>query len=91
MLLRFEANIACAFMYGSVARAREHSQSDIDLLVAGDAGLADLAPAIRQAEARLGRDINITAYAARELKKKVASKDQAGRQVREVECHAVEL
>jgi predicted nucleotidyltransferase len=75
LLARFKAEIACAFVYGSVARANEHSQSDIDLLVVGDAGLADLAPAIRQAEARLGREINVTAYAPREFGKKLAAKD----------------
>jgi len=71
----FDRRIACAFVYGSVARGEEHSASDVDLLVVGDVGLADLAPALRKAEARLGRDVNVTSYSPAEFWKKAAAKD----------------
>jgi predicted nucleotidyltransferase len=71
----FERRIVCAFVYGSVARREEHARSDIDLLVVGDAGLADLTSALRKAEARLGREINVTSYSAAEFRRKAAAKE----------------
>jgi DNA-binding FadR family transcriptional regulator len=49
----FRDRIACAFVYGSVARRQETALSDVDLMVIGAVGLAELAPALRKAEARL--------------------------------------
>lgn len=71
----FGDKIACAFVYGSVARSQEHALSDVDLMVIGRAGLADLSPALRKAEAHLGREINVTAYSPREFRDKVKSRD----------------
>jgi predicted nucleotidyltransferase len=75
MLERFRTRIDCAFVYGSIARREEHAGSDVDLLVIGSAGLSELAPALRKAESRLGRDINVTSYSAREFREKLATKD----------------
>jgi predicted nucleotidyltransferase len=71
----FQTHIDCAFVYGSVARSQEHALSDVDLLVVGAVGLAELAPALRKAESRLGREVNTTSYSANEFRKKVAAKD----------------
>jgi predicted nucleotidyltransferase len=71
----FEGRIASAFVYGSVARGEEHAQSDIDLLVVGDVGLADLTPVLRKVEARLGREVNVTSYSQAEFRRKAAAKD----------------
>jgi predicted nucleotidyltransferase len=68
----FEKRIACAFVYGSVARGEERSTSDIDLMIIGKLGLADLVPALGEAEKRLGREINVTNYSAGEFREKVA-------------------
>jgi len=67
--------IECAFVHGSVARGQEHALSDVDLLVVGCVGLADLAPALRKVETRIGREVNVTTYAPREFRSKVASGD----------------
>jgi len=74
-LAPFQEVIDCAFVYGSVARRQEHALSDVDLLVIGDAGLALLAPAIRKAESRVRREVNVTSYSRHEFSKKVAAKD----------------
>jgi predicted nucleotidyltransferase len=66
------SRIACAFVYGSISRGQEHALSDVDLFVIGDAGLADLAPALRRVETRLGREVNIINYSPREIRKQVA-------------------
>lgn len=71
----FHARIDCAFVYGSVARGREQALSDVDLLVIGGIGLADLAPGLRKVETRLGREVSVTSYSVREFRKKVAAGD----------------
>src|SRR5882724_2843252 len=75
ILKPFENKIQSAFIYGSVARSREHAMSDVDVLVIGRAGLADLSPALRKAEARLGREVNVTTYPPEEFREKIKSRD----------------
>ncbi len=75
MLAPLGGKIQCAFVYGSVARSREHATSDVDLMVIGKAGLADLSPVLRKAEAKLGREVNVTAYSAEEFREKIQSRD----------------
>lgn len=67
----FERRIDCAFIYGSVVRREERATSDVDLMIVGDVGLSDLAPALRKAEQRLGREINVTNYAVDEFREKI--------------------
>jgi hypothetical protein len=43
----------------------------------GAVGLAELAPALRKVEARLGRDVNVTSYPAQEFRQKIAAKDDS--------------
>jgi len=74
-LTPFADKIACAFVYGSVARREEHATSDIDLMVIGKVGLADLAPSLRKTEKRLGREVNVTNYSADEFRRKVSEGD----------------
>lgn len=59
--------VRIALVFGSIARAEETSTSDIDLLVIGNATLADLAPPIADAEKRLARPINVSAYTPAEF------------------------
>jgi DNA-binding transcriptional ArsR family regulator len=54
----FLPGIDFAFIYGSVARSDEVSESDVDLMLIGAVGLADMALALRQAEKQLQRAIN---------------------------------
>ncbi len=75
ILKPFGNKIQCAFIYGSVARSREHAMSDVDVMVIGRAGLADLSPALRKAEAGLGREVNVTAYSVEEFRQKIKSRD----------------
>jgi uncharacterized protein len=74
-LAPFANKIACAFVYGSVARRQEHATSDVDLMVIGTVGLGDLAPSLRKTEKRLGREVNVTSYSVGEFRKKVAQGD----------------
>jgi predicted nucleotidyltransferase len=75
ILKPFGDKIQCAFIYGSVARSRERATSDVDVMVLGTAGLADLSPALRKAEERVGREVNATAYSPKEFREKIKSRD----------------
>ncbi len=66
-LVPFVEHIVLAFIYGSVARADEIATSDVDVMIIGRIGLADLASALRQAEQQVGRPINPTLYTREEF------------------------
>ena len=74
-LARFGDKILISFVYGSVAQAREHATSDIDLMVIGNTGLAELTPALRKTERALGRELNATVYSVDEFRHKVRNND----------------
>jgi predicted nucleotidyltransferase len=69
-LKKFDERIEIAFIYGSVARTEELSTSDVDLMIIGDVGLADITPGLRRAERTLGREVNPTVYSANEFARK---------------------
>jgi predicted nucleotidyltransferase len=74
-LTPFHKRIHWAFIYGSVARAEELATSDVDLMIIGTVGLAEVAPALRHAEKRLRRTINPTLYADEEFATKLHARD----------------
>jgi DNA-binding transcriptional ArsR family regulator len=63
----FAARIDSAFVYGSMARAQELATSDVDLMIIGQVGLAELSPALRRAEQRLSRPVNPSLYSLTEF------------------------
>jgi predicted nucleotidyltransferase len=66
-------SISVAFIYGSVAKGREHAGSDVDLMVVGDdVGYSHLMNALLPAEKQLGRTINPTVYTSAEFVKRTA-------------------
>jgi DNA-binding transcriptional ArsR family regulator len=66
--------IELAFVYGSVARGREHSHSDVDLMIIGDVEFADAVLALPRAQQSLRREINPTVMTSTEF---VAKRKQA--------------
>jgi predicted nucleotidyltransferase len=75
LLEQFDTQVDVAFVYGSIARGEEHATSDVDLMVIGTVGLAELAPSLRKVEEHLGRDVNITTYSRPEFKEKAGAGD----------------
>jgi predicted nucleotidyltransferase len=65
--LRDVPGIELAFVFGSLAAGTGKAGSDVDLLVIGDAGLRTLAPRLRPAAERLGREINPVTMTAAEF------------------------
>ena len=74
-LLPFGERIRIAFIHGSIAQARERSESDIDLIVVGYTASSDIALALRPLHEQLGRQINFTRYLPREFAAKVDQGD----------------
>ncbi len=59
-----------AVLYGSFAKGRAASQSDLDLLIIGDVTDRALVPAIARAEEFLGREVSYTRYPRGEARDK---------------------
>jgi predicted nucleotidyltransferase len=70
-----------AFVYGSLAKGQQRSESDVDLLVIGQITLSDLSPALSKAENRLRRPVNATIFSPREFAGKLARKNHFLRSV----------
>ncbi len=64
-----------AFVYGSVAKGREHAKSDIDVLLVGDdLSYEQVMTLLEYAEQQLGRTINPTLYDPQEFKTRMEAK-----------------
>jgi predicted nucleotidyltransferase len=68
-------HIRLAFVYGSTARGNEDASSDVDLMVVGEVGFADVVSALSKSESKLGREVNPTVYGPREFREKLAAKN----------------
>lgn len=75
MLAPFGKRILVAFIHGSVVTRQETALSDVDLLVVGSAGLADLVPGLREAEEKLGREVNVLVYSPKEFRERIRAGD----------------
>lgn len=73
-LARLSERISVAFIYGSVAKGAERRDSDVDVMVIGDASFAQVAEALGQAQKTLGREVNPSVYAAADFRAKLKAK-----------------
>ena len=65
--------VRVAFIFGSMARRHEQAESDIDLMIVGDAiSLSDISPRLRPAQNALRREVNPTVYRTAEFVKKLS-------------------
>ncbi len=67
--LKSVKGIEVAFVFGSLASGPGKAASDVDLLVIGNAGLRALAPGLRRASEKIGREINPISMTAAEYAK----------------------
>jgi predicted nucleotidyltransferase len=65
--------VQVAFVYGSQARQEAGPGSDVDLMVIGETGFAEVVSTLAQAQDTLGREINPTVYSAEEFGRKASS------------------
>jgi len=74
-LTPLRSKIDLAFVYGSIASSEERSASDVDLMVIGQANLADLGPVLRSVEEQLGRAVNPSMYTRDDFLKRLREKN----------------
>lgn len=65
-----------ALIFGSIARGAETAQSDIDLLLIGEFGFADVVRAVHPLQERLLREINPVIYGVEEFNRKCQTGDR---------------
>ena len=76
VLLPLEASIEQAFLYGSVAKGEERSESDIDLMVVGKASYLEIVSAVSPLQEQLGRDVNPTVFTKDEFRQRIRRGDR---------------
>lgn len=64
-----------AFVYGSMAAGTERPGSDVDMMVLGNIGFADLVHATTDASGVLGREVNPTPMSVEEFRAKLRKND----------------
>jgi predicted nucleotidyltransferase len=64
------SEIQVAFVYGSIAAAREQPDSDVDLMVIGTVDRMRLSRPLQQAGLKFGRVVNLSLYTPAEFKGK---------------------
>lgn len=72
-LLPLANRIDLAFVFGSMASGKANSNSDIDLMVVGEASFSEVITCLYPAQTALGREINAKVYGRAEWKKLVVS------------------
>jgi predicted nucleotidyltransferase len=70
LLSPVEAEIQLAFVYGSIASAKEESNSDVDLMVIGSVERMRLSRPLQEAGLRIGREVNLSLYRPAEFRAK---------------------
>jgi len=69
------ADIAVAFVFGSVAAGKESAHSDVDLMVIGNIGLRMLSSHLSEISSQVGREINPHVMTEVEYRKRLKAKD----------------
>lgn len=70
-----DERIQGAFIFGSFAKGKEKSESDIDLIVIGELGMRTLTKLLSGIQEKVGREINPHIYTNDEFVKKIKKKD----------------
>lgn len=68
-------NVECAFIFGSIAKREENSNSDIDLMLIGNIDQDALIAMISSLERKIAREINYHIYSSQEIVKKIDEKN----------------
>ena len=76
VLKPLQGNLEFALIFGSVARAKENSSSDVDVLVVGDVTFVEVVEALSGAEKRLIREVNPVVMTGDSFRSKRKKKDR---------------
>lgn len=67
--------VECAFIFGSIAKGKENSNSDVDLMLIGDVDQNIFTPLLSSVESKISREINYHIYSREEIIKKIKERD----------------
>lgn len=73
--------LAAAFVFGSMARGRETSGSDVDVMLLGALSFGDAVTLLYPAQAALGREVNPVVFGVDEWRVRLKAKDPFVREV----------
>jgi predicted nucleotidyltransferase len=73
--------IQCALVFGSIARGEEMPHSDVDLLILGEVGFAEVVEALHPAQDILRREINPAVYRVTDFRSRLESNNTWARDV----------
>jgi uncharacterized protein len=65
--------IQVALLYGSMARAEQKQESDVDVLVIGDVAFREVVAALADAQSKLRREVNPLVYAPNDFRSTISS------------------
>lgn len=74
-------HITLSLVFGSVARGEEGPHSDVDVLVIGNVGFAEIVAALHPCQEKLGREINPVVYSQEEWQARLARDDHFARDI----------
>ncbi len=63
------SGVSSSFIYGSYAKEKEKTSSDVDLIIVGRVPRAEFTREIRHLESQINREINFTSYTEEEFEK----------------------
>lgn len=70
-----ESQIDLAFVFGSLARGEQNSNSDVDVMVVGGLGFADVVRVLHPVQETLQREINPVVYSLEEFRRRIDGGD----------------
>lgn len=76
-----EKQIDLAFVFGSLARGDQDSNSDVDMMVVGELGFANVVQLLHPVQQTLQREINPVVYSLEEFRRRVGNGDSFIREV----------
>lgn len=70
-----DPKVKCAFIFGSFAKGREKTASDIDLIIIGDVGMRAVSKLLSGIQEKTGRELNPHVFTEQEFKKRIKDKE----------------
>lgn len=74
-LISVSSEISLAFIFGSVARGEQHSNSDVDIMLIGSISFGEAVQALYSTQATLQRELNPVVYSIEEFERRLESND----------------
>jgi predicted nucleotidyltransferase len=74
-LINLESKITFAFVFGSVARGNQQTNSDVDIMLIGDLSFAEAVQSLHATQMILQREVNPVVYSEAEFSRRLKNND----------------